>query len=270
MCNCRRHDPRYHRSHLARFVRRRADYCQLDEPDRATRSGPRVLEYDYYLKLEEMAGWYEPLVRVLEFDEATRSGWNESGPYWKGGRGECFYTPPGRSCDEMLRDRHPVVKQYKGVRPAPNPPEFAAEGVNSGWRLAADDSSGLVHSLDLSGAEPTEATTAIEAPVVTTQARCKSYCRRDAVSCGRPDCNACGWCNATSASLASAARVDRRRDTAGGAEEHGSDHSTGAEGLVGIYYDRSLARDATRWFLRDLERFGYRAWSGAAMRFRSS
>ena len=72
----------------------------------------------------------------------------------------------------------------------------ACEWCNATMHQAIE-SSRLLHSLDLSGAQSIEATTVIEAPVVTTQARCKSYCRRDAVSCMRPDCNACGWCNAT-------------------------------------------------------------------------
>ena len=58
-------------------------------------------------------------------------------------------------------------------------------------------------------ANPTEATTVIEAPVVTTQARCKSYCRRDSVSCVRSDCNACRWCNATMQKLARKLARDR-------------------------------------------------------------
>ena len=31
----------------------------------------------------------------------------------------------------------------------------------------------------------------------TGMSRCKPYCRHDTVSCLRPDCSACGWCNST-------------------------------------------------------------------------
>ena len=61
-------------------------------------------DYDYYLKLEEMHLWYEPFVRAMGLEDAVSSGWNVTTPYWNGTASvPCFYTTPGRTCEEMLR-----------------------------------------------------------------------------------------------------------------------------------------------------------------------
>jgi hypothetical protein len=141
-----------------------ADYCKLDAP---------ITHYDYYLKIEEMADWYAPLLRVLELEEAARSGWNQTTSYWRGRDDHpCFYTARDRRCEEML----PRLSS-------------ASEDANE------------------------------QAPTLNTAST-------------------------------SAARVDRG-------------HSTGAADQLAYYFNSTIAQLATRWFERDLKKFGYRAWSGA-------
>ena len=62
---------------------------------------PFGMRYDYALKVEEMAEWYEPLVRLLGLEATVQSGWNRTTKWWRGS-GECFYAPPGRRCADMF------------------------------------------------------------------------------------------------------------------------------------------------------------------------
>ena len=62
---------------------------------------PFGMRYDYALKVEEMAQWYEPLVRLLGLETTVQSGWNRTTKWWRGS-GECFYAPPRRSCSDMF------------------------------------------------------------------------------------------------------------------------------------------------------------------------
>lgn len=68
-------------------------------------SRPGCVSYDYVLKTEHMARWYEPFARLLGLEETVQAGWNVSTKWWRGAPpGGCFYAPPGRSCAGMFRD----------------------------------------------------------------------------------------------------------------------------------------------------------------------
>ena len=84
---------------------------------------PFGMRYDYALKVEDMAQWYEPLVRLLGLETTVQSGWNRTTKWWRGS-GECFYAPPGRSCSDMFAtpcgSAAPTARTAgdDGVRPA--------------------------------------------------------------------------------------------------------------------------------------------------------
>ena len=102
---------------------------------------------------------------------------------------------------------------------------------------------------------------AIEAPV-TLQTRCKAYCRQDAVSCIRPDCSACEWCNTTLQSHEIEQMVRKR-------------WRAGCQGVAAIDVHPNLAAEAHRQGLARVIAFGRanvakRAVSSLKLRCRSS
>ena len=65
--------------------------------------GMPAMSYDFILRVEEMAAWYEPFVRLLGLEQTVQTGWNVSTKWWRGSAGGCFYVPPGRDCAAMFR-----------------------------------------------------------------------------------------------------------------------------------------------------------------------
>ena len=72
--------------------------------------------WDYELKVEDMASWYAPLVRLLGLEAEACSGWGA-----KLGQ-PCFYHPPFRDCSGKLT----------GTQPSD-----VAAGVGSGGKIAS-------------------------------------------------------------------------------------------------------------------------------------
>ena len=70
----------------------------------------------YHLKLEDMPFWYEPFIQLLGFEDAVASGWNVSTPYWRGSSSPCFYTVPGKSCDQMFAARDNIGDQLLSMQ----------------------------------------------------------------------------------------------------------------------------------------------------------
>ena len=62
------------------------------------------MSFDYVLKLEDMARWYEPFSRLLGITDLVQDpAWNTSGREWRGGK-SCFYTPPKVRCSDLFDD----------------------------------------------------------------------------------------------------------------------------------------------------------------------
>eukprot|EP00597_Dinobryon_sp_UTEXLB2267_P000424 CAMPEP_0170075498 /NCGR_PEP_ID=MMETSP0019_2-20121128/12629_1 /TAXON_ID=98059 /ORGANISM="Dinobryon sp., Strain UTEXLB2267" /LENGTH=152 /DNA_ID=CAMNT_0010286515 /DNA_START=707 /DNA_END=1165 /DNA_ORIENTATION=+ len=64
------------------------------------------MRYDYYLKIETMPHWYEPLIDLLDLRDDASWGWDYTS-YWRPAvNGEapdkCFYAPPGKTCKDMF------------------------------------------------------------------------------------------------------------------------------------------------------------------------
>ena len=65
---------------------------------------PMGMSFDYVLKLEDMARWYEPFSRLLGITDVVQDpAWNTSGREWRGGK-PCFYTPPKVRCSDLFDD----------------------------------------------------------------------------------------------------------------------------------------------------------------------
>jgi hypothetical protein len=61
------------------------------------------MTYDYYLPLEQMDYWYEPLIRYLGIESYTKVGWNTSSEEYEGDpHSPCFYHTKGKTCEEMF------------------------------------------------------------------------------------------------------------------------------------------------------------------------
>ena len=75
-------------------------HCQMSAGDRGV-SLVQERPYDFFLKVEQMDGWYLPFVRVLGLEATFRRGWNTSTRWWRGGDvgRSCFFSPPNVSCD---------------------------------------------------------------------------------------------------------------------------------------------------------------------------
>jgi hypothetical protein len=68
------------------------------------------MTYDYYLPLEQMQYWYEPLMQALDLIPMVQQGWNVTTTQFFGSPDTpCFYKAPNRTCDDMFRD---YAKRY--------------------------------------------------------------------------------------------------------------------------------------------------------------
>ena len=117
-------------SFLGNLTRRDPASVDIHYRPMSLQCGMPALSYDYVLRVEEMAAWYEPFVRLLGLEQTVQSGWNVSTKWWRGSAGGCFYVPPGRSCASMFRDPCGAPGQVPGHLRAPPPdPPSAAAGV---------------------------------------------------------------------------------------------------------------------------------------------
>jgi hypothetical protein len=60
------------------------------------------VQYEYRLRLEEMAQWFPCFVAGLQITNMTMQGWSEKPLMYLGGSNTgCFWTPPGMTCAEF-------------------------------------------------------------------------------------------------------------------------------------------------------------------------
>jgi hypothetical protein len=61
------------------------------------------MTYDYYLPIEQMDFWYEPLLDSLDIVPFTRTDWNITTPHYQGKPDQpCFYRAFNRTCEQMF------------------------------------------------------------------------------------------------------------------------------------------------------------------------
>lgn len=64
---------------------------------------PDGMQYDYFLKVEDVSMWYAPLISLLNLQKHAAAGWGSSTKFWPGNAGGCFMTSPGMSCEDMFK-----------------------------------------------------------------------------------------------------------------------------------------------------------------------
>jgi len=117
-------------SPLNEHFQRLTDRCML----------PMGMRYDYYLKIETMPQWYEPLIDMLDLRDEASWGWDYTS-YWRPAiNGEtpdkCFYTPPGKTCKDMFNYPAPESKAIHTVQRRMNEQKEKVIHVkNSGTKL---------------------------------------------------------------------------------------------------------------------------------------
>ena len=79
--------------------------------------------YDYVLPVELMERWFKPFVATLGLEQIVASGWAVRTGLWRG-HTECFYAPPGRTCD-WLMDTRSTLGDPAAWRPSSSPLSFA-------------------------------------------------------------------------------------------------------------------------------------------------
>eukprot|EP00873_Tetraselmis_striata_P015174 jgi/Tetstr1/435438/TSEL_024344.t1 len=103
-------------SEFLRFVKAltamRADGLPLDKhlKPQAEQCGlPDGMQYDFYLKVEDIHVWYPDLVSLLGLEDVVSHGWDHaSEPTVPEGTPPCFYPLPGKTCDltDLIIEHH--------------------------------------------------------------------------------------------------------------------------------------------------------------------
>lgn len=84
------------------------------------------MSFDFNLKVEHMAHWYEPFVRYLSLQSEVSSGWNFSSA-WHRSNESCFYSAPGKTCDQMFSSSNSVGYSAASSSPGGGSPVAASE-----------------------------------------------------------------------------------------------------------------------------------------------
>ena len=74
--------------------------------------------YDLYLRVEEMALWYEPLIKLLGIEHDVDAGWDQKTPFWHGSNRTCFFATPQTPCERMFNGREQVSCKQDDGRPS--------------------------------------------------------------------------------------------------------------------------------------------------------
>jgi hypothetical protein len=84
------------------------------------------MSYDYYLPLEEMDFWYEPLVNAMQLNNFTQlADWAKTTTAYHGNpKQPCFYTSFNRTCNQMLQGGY-----FSDLVDFFFPKRFAADGT---------------------------------------------------------------------------------------------------------------------------------------------
>jgi hypothetical protein len=194
------------------------------------------MTYDYYLPLEHIQYWYEPLIRSLDLIPFVQTGWNVTTTQYHGNPNiSCFYVAPNRTCTDMFQGYE--NRYQRGYYKLFMQRRKEEQRGNVMTKVNIDNAAAVSESMKSTEASepcpPKNHTTTIIA-VVRDDGKEESSSTSEDSHCHRK----------------STITVDFR-----------SKHATGSVQQLAKYYDSKQFIDtATKWLLPDLKEYNYPIW----------
>lgn len=210
------------------------------------------MTYDYYLPLEHIQYWYEPLIRSLDLIPFVQNGWNVTTPQYHGNANiSCFYVAPNRTCPDMFKGFDNRYKQgyYK----------LFMQKQHQGQQAQAQAASNTTTTTTTKGAD-------LHANAATATAVIESMKSTETPG-------PCISTNHTMTTTITVVTEDGKDETSSTAEDANcqrkstitvdfrSKHATGSVQQLAKYFNnKKFIETATNWLLPDLVEYNYPIW----------